>query len=198
MLAKVPTAPEMAQVAELGIGEGKLEAEGGRLRMDAVRAADGGRVLIFERALLQRREQPVEIGEQNVGGARELHGEAGVENVGRGEAEMDVARLRPDNFGEMRQKRDDIVLDLALDRVDAGSVKRRLLSFFPNYFSSRFRDQPKLCHGVGGVSLDLEPDAEAGCRRPDGGHVRPGVARDHAASPRAVAAALRMAAMLAR
>jgi hypothetical protein len=56
ILAKVPTAPEIAQVAisdargdqarlaagELGIGFRQLEAEGHRLGMDAVAAADGG------------------------------------------------------------------------------------------------------------------------------------------------------------
>ena len=58
ILAKVPTAPEMAQVAisaarrdeplavarELGVVPGELQAEGGRLGMDAVAAADGRRV----------------------------------------------------------------------------------------------------------------------------------------------------------
>ena len=87
MLAKVPTAPEMAQVAisrraaisrslralELGIGLRELEAEGRRLGVDAVRAADGRRVLVLEGAALQRGEQRVEVGEQEVGGARELH-----------------------------------------------------------------------------------------------------------------------------
>ena len=95
MLAKVPTAPEMAQVAissraatsrcaarvELGIGAGQLEAEGGRLGVDAVAAADGQRILVLEGAPLQRRQQRVEIGEQQVGGAHELDGEAGVEHV---------------------------------------------------------------------------------------------------------------------
>ena len=71
MLAKVPTAPEMAQVAtsrcasirrslaalELGIGLGELEAEGGRLGVDAVRAADGRRHLVLEGAALDARRE---------------------------------------------------------------------------------------------------------------------------------------------
>jgi hypothetical protein len=61
------------------------------------------------------------------------------------------------------------------------------------------RDARELRHGVGGVRLDLEPDTKAGLRRPNVGHRGPAVARDHqAASPRAVAAALRKAAMFDR
>ncbi len=36
---------------------------------------------------------------------------------------MDVARLGSDDFGKMRQKGNDVVLDLGLDRVDAGDVE---------------------------------------------------------------------------
>ena len=98
--AKVPTAPEIAQVAtslraatsrasrarEFGIGMRELEPERGRLGMDAVRAADGRRHLVLEGAALERGEQLVDVGDQDVGGAHELHVEAGVEHVGRGHA----------------------------------------------------------------------------------------------------------------
>ena len=36
---------------------------------------------------------------------------------------MDEARLGPDEFGEMGQKGDDVVLRLALDLVDARDVE---------------------------------------------------------------------------
>ena len=89
-LAKVPTAPEIAQVAisaracsqappvarELGVEAGELQAEGGRLGVDAVRAADAGRALCSQRPPLQRREQRVEVGEQQVGGLASAAGEA--------------------------------------------------------------------------------------------------------------------------
>ena len=68
-------------------------------------------------------EQTVEIGEQDIGGARELHVEAGVEHVGGGHALMHEARLGPDDLGQMGQEGDDVVLGLALDRVDAGDVE---------------------------------------------------------------------------
>ena len=111
---------------ELGIGLGELEAEGGRLGMDAVAAADGRRELVLEGAALERGEQRVEIVEQEVGGAHELHVEAGVEHVGGGHALVHEARLRPDDLGKMGEEGDDVVLDLALDRIDARDVEARL------------------------------------------------------------------------
>ena len=96
MLANVPTAPEMAQVAtslraarrralraiELGIGVGELDAEGGGFGVNAVAAADGGRILVLERTLRERSQQAIEVGQQQVGGAHQLHIKAGVEHVG--------------------------------------------------------------------------------------------------------------------
>ena len=66
---------------ELGIGVSELEPEGGRLGMDAVAAADGQRVLMLDRAGLQRRKQPIDIGDEQVGGLDQLKVEAGVEHV---------------------------------------------------------------------------------------------------------------------
>ena len=121
-----------AAARELGIGLRQLEAEGGRLGMDAVGAADGGRHLVLEGAALQRGEQRVDVGEQEVGGARELHGEAGVEHVRRGHALVDEARVRADELGEMREEGDDVVLHLALDLVDALDVERRRAALLPD------------------------------------------------------------------
>ena len=52
---------------ELGVGLCQLQAEGDRLGMDAVAAADGRCHLVLEGARLERRQQPVEVGEQEVG-----------------------------------------------------------------------------------------------------------------------------------
>ena len=155
-----------AGAGEFGIGLGELEPEGRRLGMDAVRAADGRRQLVLEGAALQRGEQRVDVGDKDVGGAGELHVEAGVEHVGRRHALMHEARLRPDDLGEMRQERDDVVLGLALDRVDARDVEDRVAALVPDRPRGRLRDDAELGHGVGGMRLDLEPDAEARLRRP--------------------------------
>ena len=112
---------------ELGVGQRQLQAEGGRLGVDAVAAADRRRELVLEGAPLQRRQQRVDVREQDVGRAAELHREAGVEDVGRGHALVQEARLRADDLGDVGQEGDDVVLHLALDLVDALDVERAAL-----------------------------------------------------------------------
>src|SRR6202043_1477017 len=123
----------------------------------------------------------------------------GVEHVGRGHALVHETLFGPDDFGKMSEEGDDVVLGLALDRVDARDVELCRLALGPNFLRRRLRDHAELGHGVGGMGLDLEPDAKPRFRRPDRRHLRAGVARyGHATSPRASAAALRIAAMLVR
>src|ERR1700716_1735586 len=165
--------------SEFGIGGGELEPERGGLGMDAVRAADHRRQLVLERATLERGEEAIDIGDQEIGGAHELHVEAGVEHVGRRHALMHEARLGSHDLRKGGQKGDDVVLDLALDRVDARDIELGRLAFVPDFLCRRLRNDAELGHGVGRMRLDLEPDAEAGLRVPDRGHVRPGIARDH-------------------
>ncbi len=93
--------------------------------MDAVGAADGRGELVLEGAALERGEELVDVGDQEIGGAHQLHVEAGVEHVGGGHALMHEARLRPDDLGEVGEEGDDVVLDLALDRVDAHRYRTR-------------------------------------------------------------------------
>jgi hypothetical protein len=139
----------------------------------------------------------VNIFDEDVSRARELYVEAGVEHVRRGHAGMHEARFRADDLRQMRQEGNDIVLDLGLDGVDACDVELGGFALVPDFLGRLFRDGAEFGHGVGGMRLDLEPDAESSVRRPDRDHVGAGIARDHAASPRASAAALRIAAILA-
>ena len=71
---------------EGGVVAGELDAERRGLGVDAVAAADRRRVLVLPGALAERRHQPVDIGNQEIGCLAELDGEAGVEHVGRGHA----------------------------------------------------------------------------------------------------------------
>ncbi len=96
--------------------------------MDAVAAADYRRVLVLERAALQRRQQRVEIGEQDVARLRKLHREAGIEHVARGQALMDEARFGPDMLGDIGEEGDDVVPGLALDLVDARDLELAALA----------------------------------------------------------------------
>ena len=184
---------------KLGIGDGDFQPERGRLGMNAVGAADGRRELVFAGAAFERGEERLDVGDQKIGGEHQLHVEAGVEHVGRRHALVHETRLGADDFSEVRQERDDVVLGLALDLVDAVDIELRRLALGPDLLRRGLRDHAELGHGIGGMGLDLEPDAKPRLRRPDRRHLRAGVARDgHATSPRASAAALRIAAMLAR
>jgi hypothetical protein len=128
-----------------------------------------------------------------------LNVKARIQDVGGGHALVHEARLRSHDLGKVGEKSNDIVLDLAFDCVDARDIEFGRFAFFPDRFCGLFRDQSKLGHGVGGVGFDLEPDAKARLRRPDRRHLWTRIAWDgHAASPRISAAALRIAAMLAR
>ena len=139
ILANVPTAPEMAQTEissraaisralralEFGIIARELHAEGRRLGMDAVAAPDGDGVLEFEGALLQRRQQQIDIGNQHIGRALQLHRQARIQHIRRRHALMHEARFRPHDLGKMGEERDDIVLHFALDGVDALDIECR-------------------------------------------------------------------------
>ena len=162
-------------------------------------AADRRCQFVFERALLQRRQQRIDVGDQNVGGALQLHRQGSVEHIRRRHALMHEARFRPDDLAEMRQERDDVVLDLALDRVDAR--RRRIVAALPFsqiFARGFFRDDAEFGQRVGGVRFDLEPDAEFGFGRPDRHHFGAGVAGDHREICRGcIAAPSRTAAALA-
>src|SRR5690349_461714 len=81
-------------------------------------AADGRRHLVLEGAPLERIEQLLDIRDQDVGGARGLHVETGVEGVGGGHPLMHEARLGPDDFGKVGQECDGVMLGFAFDLVD--------------------------------------------------------------------------------
>ena len=147
--------------------------------MDGVGAADGRRHLVLEGALLQRRQHLVDVGDQKIRGAGELHVETGVEHVGRGHALVHEARIRADEFGEVGEEGDDVVLDLALDLVDPRDVELGVLALGPDGFGGLLRDHAEFGLGIRRMRLDLEPDFEAGQRLPDGGHFRAGIAGDH-------------------
>ncbi len=92
---------------------------------------------------------------------------------------MDEAGFRADDFGQVREEGDDIMLHLALDLVDAIDIEGRGAALLPDLGGGFFRDHAELGQRIGGMGLDLEPDAEFGFRRPDGGHLGACVTGDH-------------------
>src|SRR5690606_31108959 len=51
---------------------------------------------------------------------------------------------------------------------------------FPDFLRRLLRHDAEFGERIGRMRLDLEPDAELGLGRPDGGHLGSGIARDHA------------------
>ena len=81
-----------------------------------------------------------------------------------------------DEFGEMRQKADDVVLGDFLDLVDARDVEFDFSRLGPDRLCRRFWDDADLGQSVAGVGLNLEPDPDPRLRAPDGDHFGAGVA----------------------
>jgi hypothetical protein len=177
----------VAVAGELGPVPGELQAKGRRLGMDAMAAADGRRQFMLEGAPLQRRQERIEIGQQQVGGLLQLHCKGGVEHVARGHPLMNETRLGADMLGEVGQERDHIVVGLALDCVDPFDLEGAAL---PDRARRALGDDAERRLGVAGICLDLEPDPEPVLRRPDSRHLRAAVAPDHGGVPRPAASGL--------
>ena len=143
--------------------------------MDPVAAADAERVLVLEGAALERGRHGIDAVGQQGAGTVELHREAGVENVRRGEALVNEAGLRPHVVREVGEEGDHVVAGLALDRIDLFGIDERLRMLVDGTIQRvrrRLRRLAERDQGVERMALDLEPDGEAGLRRPDRGHLR--------------------------
>jgi YjbE family integral membrane protein len=164
---------------------GEFEAEAGGLGVDAVAAADGEGGFVLEGAALERGHHRIQPNEQEIGGARELDREAGIEHIGRGHAEVKEPRLRPDRLGKPGEKGDDVVARLLLDRCDAREIGRPNGGQAGRAFGADGARRlggniATIGHRLGGERLDLEPDAIAVFGRPDGSHLGARVAGHHA------------------
>jgi len=126
----------------------------------------------------------VEAGENQVGRVAQQERERGVEHVRAGHAEVQVPRGRADALLHEGQERDHVMPRLPLDLVDPRHIRRvhrrqRRRPPLPYRARRLAGDLPQLRHRVRGKRLDLEPDAVAVLRRPDGNHLRPGITGDH-------------------
>src|SRR5476651_867654 len=102
---------------------------------------------------------------------------------------MHKARFGTHDLRQMGEEGDDVMLDLALDLVDPRHVELGVFALFPEFLRRLFRHHAQLGQRVGGVRLDLEPDAEFAFGRPDRNHLFAGIAGDHGKSPLRVTAA---------
>jgi hypothetical protein len=135
---------------------------------------------MLERPALQGRQHQFGVLQEKVGGPGQLDRQGSVVDVRRGHPLVQKARFRSDDFGDVGEKGDDVVLGLALDLVDAVDIEDRFAAARPDRFGRRSRNGSERGHGVSGVRLDLEHDAETCGRRPDGRRLGARVAIYHA------------------
>ena len=165
---------------EFGIGLGQFLAERGRFGMDTVAATDGGGVLVFQRAALECGQQCIDVGNQQVRRARQLHAERGVEHVRTGHALVHEARFGANLRRHPVEERDHVMLGHRFDRIDRRHIDHRIgRPPVPQRLGRAVRHNAKLGQLVGGMGLDFEPDAVTRLRVPDRGHLRACVTGNH-------------------
>jgi hypothetical protein len=148
--------------------------------MDAVAAADRRGQLMLIGSALDRFEERVEVGEQYVGGLTELDRETGIEHVARRHSLVHEACFVADILGHPGEEGDDVMLGDGFDRVDRRHVDLGLRGPpVPQRLGGGFGNGAEFREGVGRVRFDLEPDGQAILGRPDRGHFRPCVTRNH-------------------
>ena len=92
---------------------------------------------------------------------------------------MHEAGVGTDEFREVRQKRDDVVLGDFFDLVDPRDIELNMAGLSPNRFGGGLWDDANLRQRVARMRLDLEPDAKPRLGVPNGDHFGPGITRDH-------------------
>jgi len=174
---RFPGVPEALPVAfHLRIPQGKLQAKGDRLRMNAVRTPDHNGILPAEGSLLEHFEEPFEVLQQQVRGFDQQQRQGRVEHIRRGQPLVDVAGSRADVFGNIGEKGNDIMLGLLFDLGDAGHVEIGLL---PDRTQILRGNAALLGKPFANRQLDLQPFTILVFQGPDPPHFRPGITFDH-------------------
>ena len=170
---------------KLGMMAGELEPESRGLGVDAVAAADAGRQPVLDGPAPEGGQEGIQIRQEQVGGLAKLERQRRIQEVRRGEAQMEVPGAGPAHFLDMREEGDDVVARGGLDGLDARRVDDCRAPRFGGAAQVGHlvgRNLAQLGHRLGCGKLDLEPQAELGLGRPDGAHLGPAVARDHGGS----------------
>ena len=156
---------------------GELEAEGRRLRVDAVGAADRQGLAMLLGTRDNGGEATVDPGEDQRSGVADLERERSIEDVRRRQAVVKPAPLLPEPLGDRVDEGGDVVVRPRLDLGDA--LRRRNDRSLANRFDRLARDDAGLRPPLQRSELDLQPARQPRFVRPDRRHGRAGVARNH-------------------
>ena len=158
---------------------GELRAERRRLGVDAVAASHAHRVAVFERAPLERGDEPVQSGLDHP--QRVAHRDAlrGVDHVVGREPEVDVAAFLAARLLHLRDERRRLVGHLTIELEDALDVDARVATARVGRPGGDLADRlPRIERS----KLDIEPALEPRFVRPQPSHLRTRVSRDHVRS----------------
>ncbi len=126
-------------------------------------------------------EGAVDSGEQQLARLAQDEGQGGIDDVGRRQAVVEPARLRPDLLGHRLRERQHVVVGAPLDLSRPVDVDARAGA---NRLDRLGRDDAELAPGVERGELDLEPRLQPPLVAPQRAEGRPGVAVDHSCSLR--------------
>ena len=135
-----------AATVELERPAGELEPERDRLGVDRVGPAHHHGLGLGPGPGDERGEQPIAVVEQQLAGGPELEREARVDDVARGQPEVEVAPVRPDRLGDLADERDDVVVGR---RLDLGDPRRRRPWRAPRSRRARRRGRGRASTGPG-------------------------------------------------
>jgi hypothetical protein len=161
---------------ELRVPQRELDAERHRFRVHAVGAADHRRPAVLLGAHAHRLHQPGDALDDEAAGFAHLQRLRGVDDVRRGQPEVQPARRRPDLLGHRGREGDHIVLRRPFDLLDAGDVERRPR---PQLARRVGGHEPGVSHRVGRRQFDLEPRFVATLLAPNRAHLGVCVPLDH-------------------
>ena len=155
----------IAEAGEVAVGlegeAGEAQAEGRRLGVDAVGAADAERVAVLQRPLDQRVAVGAGAGQHDLAGLAQLQRQRRVEHVGGGQPVVDPAPVLADRGGDDVDEGGDVVVGHLLALVDRLDREGRVR---PRRLGRLARDDPLLGPGLGRRQLDLEPALELALR----------------------------------
>ncbi len=164
----MPTAPEILPYRDglpgrhqadplprkIGVPQGEFQAQGDGLGVHPVGPPHHG--LVFESLGLffQYGQKVIQIGQQEVRRLGQAQAQGGVQHVGGGQAEVEVAAVLPQTRGHLVHEGGHVVVGLGLDLEDAGHVDFGLPG---GPFRHVLRDEAALGHGGHGGQFHLEP-----------------------------------------
>ena len=89
---------------------------------------------------------------------------------------MDKTRILANIFSKIRQKGDDIMFGFALDIINAFDIKGTTL---PDCGRGIAWNYAEFCLRITSMRLNFKPDLKFAFLRPNCGHLRPGITRNH-------------------